>query len=119
LLTQSPLQDVVIEPRVGGRWYERNEDGSECDWGRVLLWEPPGRVVLAWQLNAEWKYDPGLVTELEVRFIAEGPMTRVELEHRNLERFGARAEEIRAILDSMDGWGSTLAGYATEVDKAG
>jgi uncharacterized protein YndB with AHSA1/START domain len=118
LLTQSPLKDVVIEPRAGGRWYEQNEDGSECDWGKVLAWEPPGRVVLAWQLNAEWKYDPDLVTEVEVQFIAEGSMTRVEFEHRNLERFGARADEIRAILDSMNGWGATVTGYAAEVERA-
>jgi uncharacterized protein YndB with AHSA1/START domain len=117
LLTQSPLKDVIVEPRAGGRWYEQNEDGSECDWGRVLAWEPPGRVVLAWQLTAEWKYDPNFVTELEIRFIPEGLATRVELEHRNLERFGEKADEIRAVLDSVEGWGAGFQAYADEVDR--
>lgn len=99
----SPLKDAVIEPRPGGRWYERGEDGAECDWGRVLVWEPPRRVVLAWQINADWKFDPGFVTELEVTFtrVGEGA-TEVALEHRNLERYGERAEAIRAQLDG--GW---------------
>src|ERR1019366_1010761 len=64
-LGASPLKDVVLEPRPGGRWYEVDEDGSVCEWGRVLACEPPHRIVLTWQLNAEWKYDPDFVTELE------------------------------------------------------
>jgi uncharacterized protein YndB with AHSA1/START domain len=83
----------------------------------VLAWEPPGRVVLAWQLTAEWKYDPNFVTELEIRFIPEGLATRVELEHRNLERFGEKADEIRAVLDSVEGWGAGFQAYADEVDR--
>src|SRR5215468_5378699 len=59
--------DAVIEPRVGGRWYERGEDGSTCDWGRVLAWEPPSRLVLSWDINADFQYDPVLNTELEIR----------------------------------------------------
>jgi uncharacterized protein YndB with AHSA1/START domain len=108
----SPLKDAVIEPREGGRWFERCEDGSECDWGRVLAWEPPSRVVLAWQLNAQWQFDPNLVTELEIRFVPDGEATRVELEHRNLERFGDMAEQTRAALDSPGGWGGILEGFA-------
>ena len=108
----SPLRDVVIEPRAGGRWFERGEDGSECDWGRVLEWEPPSRLLLAWQLNAEWRFDKSLVTEVEVRFIPDGDATRVELEHRHLERFGERADAARATFDSPGGWGGILEGYA-------
>jgi uncharacterized protein YndB with AHSA1/START domain len=83
----------VIEPHAGGRWYERDEGGKETQWGRVLAWEPPQRVLLAWQINSQWRYDPGLSTELELIFEAQaGGGTRVTLEHRNLERFGADAE---------------------------
>jgi uncharacterized protein YndB with AHSA1/START domain len=79
--------DAVIEPHVGGRWYERGDDGGTCDWGRVLVWEPPSRLVLSWDITADWKYDPELNTELEVRFLRESEdVTRVELEHRKLDR---------------------------------
>jgi len=112
-LLKAPQQDVVIEPRRGGRWYERGVDGSEYNWGRVLAWEPPGRLVLAWQLDADWRYDPDLVTEVEVRFVALGAeATRVELEHRRLENFGARAAEARRRLDSPEAWRGTLDRFA-------
>lgn len=108
-----PLEAAVLEPRAGGRWYERDVDGSECDWGRVLTWDPPKRIVLAWQINGEWAYDPDFVTEVEVRFIAEGAnRTRVELEHRDLERFGDQAETIRRAFDSPDGWTGLLENFA-------
>jgi uncharacterized protein YndB with AHSA1/START domain len=61
--------DAVIEPCVGGRWYERSDDGSTCDWGRVLAWEPHSRLVLSWDITADWQYDPALQTEIEVRFL--------------------------------------------------
>src|SRR5262245_2275248 len=80
--------DAVLEPRVGGRWYERGEDGSTCDWGHVLAWEPHTRLVLTWDISADWQYDPNLGTEIELRFIADGKAgTRVELEHRRLDRY--------------------------------
>lgn len=101
--------DAVVEPRVGGRWYERGEDGSSCSWGSVLVWEPPARLVLSWDITADWQYDPELKTELEVRFIARGrSSTRVELEHRQLDRYGARREEMRRIFDSSGDWGRLL-----------
>ena len=90
-----PAIATVIEPRAGGRWFEQGDDGgSECDWGQgVAVWDPPGRVVLMWQLSAEFKYDRRLHTEIEVRFRAEDDdRTRVELEHRRLENYGERAE---------------------------
>ena len=109
----SELEASIIEPRLGGRWFERGVDGVECDIGRVLAWEPPERVVLAWQLTPEWKYDPDLTTEVEVRFIEGGEgMTRVELEHRNLERFGDRAEAVRQQIDAPNGWRAILDLYA-------
>lgn len=109
---KAAMKAAVVEPRAGGRWYEIGEDGAECEWGKVLVWEPPNRVVFAWQLNGAWQYDPDFVTEVEVRFIPQGNGTRVELEHRNLDRFGDKAVEVRATLDSSDGWQSGLETYA-------
>ncbi|WP_438816453.1 SRPBCC family protein [Taklimakanibacter lacteus] len=112
----SPQQDVIIEPRVGGRWFERGTDGTECQWGHVIHWEPPHRIVLAWQLNAEWRFDANLVTELDIRFIEIGHgMIRIELEHRNLERFGDKAAEVRSALDSEGGWQGLLAAYTAVI----
>lgn len=111
--TKSPIAAVVIEPRIGGRWYERGDDGSECDWGRVLVWEPPTRLVLAWQIGAQWVFDPSLVTEVEIRFNANAAGgTEIRLEHRNLERFGDAAANVRATIDSDGGWGRLLESYA-------
>lgn len=112
----APQTDVVLEPRVGGRWYERGADGSECEWGKVLEWEPPSRVLLAWQIGADWKFDATLVTEVEVTFtaLASGE-TRVDLEHRYLERLGEGAERARAAFDSEDGWGGVLRDFGEMV----
>ncbi|HKV25750.1 MAG TPA: SRPBCC family protein [Candidatus Acidoferrum sp.] len=105
--------DAVVEPRVGGRWYERGEDGSTCDWGSVLAWEPPGRLVLSWDVTAEWQYDPNLKTEIELRFIPEGKnATRVELEHRLLDRYGARRDQMRRVFETEGDWGRVLALFA-------
>jgi uncharacterized protein YndB with AHSA1/START domain len=107
------LDAAIIEPREGGRWYERGVDGSECDWGHVIAWEPPQRLVLAWQISADWQYDPSLVTEVEVTFTQEGPSrTRVDLEHRNLDRFGAAAAQMKGVFESKGGWTGLLALYA-------
>ena len=111
--------DAVLEPKVGGRWYERGEDGSTCQWGSVLSWEPCSRLVLSWDITADWQYDPTLKTEIEVRFVVENAeRTRVELEHRRLDRFGARRDEMRRIFDTEGDWGQLLAGFA-QVAAAG
>jgi uncharacterized protein YndB with AHSA1/START domain len=110
---KSPLKRSVLEPGVNGRWYAICEDDSQCDVGKVLAWEPPGRLLLAWQINGDWRYDAAFVTEIEVRFIVEGPKrTRVELEHRNLERYGAAAPAIRKTIDSPGGWAGILASFS-------
>jgi uncharacterized protein YndB with AHSA1/START domain len=113
-----PPQTAILEPRPGGRWFERAHDGSECDWGRVLVWEPPSRIVLSWEIGSDWKHDPNLKTEVEVRFVAEGKdRTRVELEHRGLDAYGARRDEMRAIFDSDRGWKGLLDSFAAHASE--
>ncbi|MET0310392.1 MAG: SRPBCC family protein [Sphingomonas sp.] len=107
--------DLVLEPRPGGRWFERSEDGAETDWGKVLAWDPPGRLVIGWQLNAEFKFDPDFVTEVEVTFEPEGQGTRVTLEHRNLERFGPSAEIVAGKVGG--GWPRLLQLFADFTQK--
>ena len=110
---EAAASTAVIEPRAGGRWFERGVDGSECDWGRVLAWEPPARLLLRWQLDSEFAYDAKLHTEVEVRFIAEAAdRTRVEIEHRLLDRYGDQAERMRRAFDSERGWSGMLGCFA-------
>ena len=110
--------DVVIEPRAGGRWYERGVDGSTCDWGRVLAWEPPQRLLLSWEITADWRHEPQLQTEVEVRFVAEGKgVTRVELEHRHLDRYGSLRDQMRDIFGSDAGWKGLLEAFAARASK--
>ncbi len=117
---KAPLAEAIIEPHVGGRWYERGEDGSVCEWGRVLAWNPPHSVVLAWQLTASFQFDPNFVTEVEVKFVAlaEG-RTRVELEHRNLDRYGDAADRVRDQIGADTGWGAILRSFGATADAAG
>jgi uncharacterized protein YndB with AHSA1/START domain len=111
--------DAVIEPRVGGRWYERGEDGSTCDWGSVLVWEPPSRLVLSWDIGADWRYDANLKTEIEIRFVPEREgATRVELEHRHLDRYGEHRDRMRAIFDKEGDWGRLLAMFARVAEES-
>ena len=110
-INKSPIADIVVEPLVGGRWFERGQDGSECQWGKVLAWEPPRRVVLSWQISAQWQFDPNLVTEVEVRFVPEDGGTRVELEHR-LEGYGDAAEQMRQVFEGPNAWGGLLEKFA-------
>jgi uncharacterized protein YndB with AHSA1/START domain len=110
----SPLTGAVIEPRAGGRWYGQHEDGVERLWGDVLTWDPPGRLVLAWRLNAEFAYDPALLTEVEVRFTAIGDgETRVDFEHRGLERFGDSEAAVRTLGMMDGGWGLILDSFTS------
>jgi uncharacterized protein YndB with AHSA1/START domain len=114
---EADLARAVIEPKEGGRYYEIGVDGTECEWGRVLTYDPPSRLVLAWQINADWKYDPDFLTEVEVTFVAESSTrTRVELEHRNLERFGEKQLEIKAALDSSGGWTGLLESFKQKAE---
>jgi uncharacterized protein YndB with AHSA1/START domain len=107
-ILEAELAEMVFEPRVGGHIYDRGTDGSECHWARVLAYEPPNRVVFSWDINLRWQLesDPAKTSEIEVRFTAEGPeRTRVELEHRHLERHGDGWENMRDAVGSPDGWG--------------
>ncbi|HEU4986236.1 MAG TPA: SRPBCC family protein [Rhizobiaceae bacterium] len=115
----SPLNMATMEPRVGGRWYETGEDGNECEWGEVLAWEPPSRVLLAWRINTAWKFDPSIHTEVEIRFVplAQGG-TRVELEHRLLENLGEQAQLARESFDSEGGWPGLLSMFAAAAEEA-
>jgi uncharacterized protein YciI/uncharacterized protein YndB with AHSA1/START domain len=109
----SPLERMIVEPRTGGRWYSICKDGSEIDVGKVVAWEPPHRLVLTWQITAQWQYDPEFSTEVEVQFLAEGPRrTRVELEHRQLERYGADSEVVKKTFESDDAWLASLQAFA-------
>lgn len=101
------IAETVFEPRVGGHIYDRGVDGSECRWARVLVYEPPHRVVFSWDINPRWQIetDPAKTSEVEVRFVAESAdRTRVELEHRKLERHGEGWEAVRGGVDSETGW---------------
>jgi len=112
-IAEKPLEEIVIEERAGGRWFERAADGSECDWGTVRAWEPPTRVVFGWHLTERWEFDPdpGHASEVEVRFVADRSGTRVELEHRGFERHGAGGGEIAAAVAAEGGWDTIFALY--------
>ena len=112
---RKPLAETVFEPRQGGHIYDRGVDGSECRWARVLAYEPPTRVVFSWDISLQWQIesDPQRTSEVEVRFITESPQrTRVELEHRNLDRHGDGWEQMREAVASPGGWPLGLARFA-------
>jgi uncharacterized protein YciI/uncharacterized protein YndB with AHSA1/START domain len=110
---KSPLERLIIEGREGGRWYALCEDGSECDTGRVLAWEPPGRLLLSWQITSDWRFDPEFVTEVEVLFEPLAPkVTAVSFEHRLLERYVDEAAAIRRQLDAPKGWHAMFDDFA-------
>ena len=112
------IAETVFEPRVGGRVFDRGVDGSEFHWARVLAYEPPNRVVFSWDLSPQWQIETDLAktSEVEVRFVAEAPeRTRVELEHRNLERHGPGLEPERDAVGGDAGWPLYLARFAEQV----
>jgi uncharacterized protein YndB with AHSA1/START domain len=101
------IAESVFEPRPGGRVYDRGTDGSECQWARVLVFEPPTRIVFTWEISPQWQLetDPSRASEVEVRFVPEGAeRTRVELEHRHLDRHGDGWERLRDGVGGADGW---------------
>jgi uncharacterized protein YndB with AHSA1/START domain len=114
-LLSAPIAETVFEPRVGGNIVDRGTDGSECRWARVLAYEPPDRVVFSWDISPQWRIetDPGQTSEVEVRFIAETPArTRVELEHRHIDRHGPGWEAVADGVGGQQGWPLYLARYA-------
>ena len=117
-IIEAELAEMVFEPREGGHVYDRGIDGSECRWARVLVYEPPSRVVISWDIDTRWQLetDRERTSEVEVRFLPEGPdRTRVELEHRNLDRHGDGWEAMRDAVGSPDGWARALRDFAARL----
>ena len=115
-MAEPPGESVVLEPFAGGRWYERAHDGRETNWGRVLAFEPPRRILLTWQMSADWAYeaDPERASEIEVTFLPEGrSRTRVTYEHRHLERYGDRSDRMRESLERPAAAAAVLRAFQT------
>jgi len=112
---ETALKQAVLEPGVGGRWYGLSEAGVEDIWGEVLAWEPPTRLLLAWRISGQWKCDPAVHTEVEVRFLPQADgTTRVEFEHRMLENLGEGAARTAEQMDG--GWGTILGLFKNVVE---
>lgn len=117
---KTPFQVIVVEPRVGGKWYEQDAAGKRCVWGTVIKWGPPHRVVFAWHLSLDhnqhdWVFDPDMsrASEVDIRFTAEQEgTTLIELIHSKLERHGENYEQLRSLFDSPDAWQGILEVYA-------
>lgn len=117
----SPMKLIVVEPRVGGSIYTDQEDGTACPWASVLVWDPPHRFVMAWQVSPSWQYEPDLTrcSEVELRFTpTDDGTTLVELEHRNLERHGGGCDKMRESVNAEGGWNGLLALFAAKVESA-
>ena len=116
------IAESVFEPRAGGRVYDRGVDGSECQWGRVLAYEPPERILFSWDIDPQWQIETDLArtSEVEVRFVAEaGDRTRVELEHRHIDRHGEGWDAVRLGVSTDQGWPLYLQRFAGAVDATG
>jgi uncharacterized protein YndB with AHSA1/START domain len=121
-LLGAPITETVFEPRVGGGIVDRAADGSECRWARILAFEPPVRVVFSWDISPQWtiETDEGQASEVEVRFYAESPArTRVELEHRHIDRHGPGWEAVADGVDGEQGWPLYLDRYAALIREGG
>jgi len=119
-ILEGELAEMVFEPHVGGHVYDRGVDGSECRWARVLAYEPPHRFVISWDVSVQWRLetDPDKTSEVEVRFVElDGDHTRVELEHRNIERHGPGWEEMRDAVGSPGGWPAGMRAFAVRVES--
>jgi uncharacterized protein YndB with AHSA1/START domain len=117
-LLSTEIVERVFEPHVGGRVYDRGADGSECHWGRVLAYEPPDRVVISWDISPQWQIetDHEKTSEVEVLFTSEGPQrTRLDLEHRNLDRHGPGWESTRDAIGGDGGWPGCLRAFAARL----
>lgn len=115
---RTPRKGVAMEARLGGHWYELAEDGTRTNVGKIIVWEPPQRFVMSWDVNSEWKPDTTIGSEVEVRFIAEGvDATRVEVEHRKFEQLGAEGgAKVRKDVDG--GWPGLLELFRSHVETA-
>ena len=115
---KKPMKSAVMETKLGGCWFELAEDGTQTNVGRIIVWEPPSRFVMTWDINSEWKPDAVINSEVEVRFVSDGAdATRVELEHRKFERMGPQAgEKMRKSVDG--GWPGMLERFRAEAEAA-
>ena len=117
---KSPMKEAIIESRVGGRCYTKQEDDTDCDWGRILEWDPPHRFVMAWQITHEWGYQSDLAksSEVEIRFTPQAGGTRVDLEHRYFERMGPGGETMRVGVSGAGGWPTLLDRFKARAEQA-
>lgn len=121
-IAPNPFQTIIVEPRVGGRWYERDAEGNDCSWGFVRAWDPPHLVTLSWHLQQDWSFDldPEHASDIDIRFRGEGPSdTLVELTHYNLERHGEDYASLREKLEGPGAWISILEAYAKGISGKG